>query len=127
MKSIGGKSVVGGGASGSTSGSGSGTNTGVPLSSEPQQLIHDLLEALTTLSDDSDAASTTATTPSSAVAPSVAATTTPTEERAGTTGGSARRQLHLSRSSSANDMVVQEADEQVRAFLGDCCGLEFEM
>ncbi|XP_037772840.1 E3 ubiquitin-protein ligase HUWE1-like isoform X4 [Penaeus monodon] len=114
MKSIGGKSAVGSGATGSTSGtgSGSGASTGIPLSSEPQQLIHDLLEALTTLSDDSDTASTTATTPSSAVAPSVAATTTPTEERTGSTGGSARRQLHLSRSSSANDMVVQEADEQ---------------
>lgn len=106
MKSVGGKSTMSN-AGGSTSGS----SAGMTLSLEPQQLIHDLLEALTTLKDDSDPASASAGTPSTAVAGSLVTNTTPTEERA-SSSTSARRQLHLSRSSSANDMVVQETDEQ---------------
>lgn len=104
MKSVGGKSVGCVGSTGATGGS--GPPTGMTLSSEPQNLIHDLLEALTTLKDDADPAS-------GGAAGGGLANTTPTEERSSATHNT-RRQVHLSRSSSANDMVVQETDEQVR-------------
>lgn len=114
MKSIGGKSVGAAAAGGSsTSGSGgSTTSAGMTLGSEPQQLIHDLLEALTTLSDDSESPAPAGVNQCSLVAAMVNATTTPTEERAASSTVGARRQIHLSRSSSANDMIVQETDEQ---------------
>lgn len=110
MKSVGGKSAgscVGSG----TGGSSSGTSSGMTLSSEPQNLIHDLLEALTTLKDDPEPAAAAATGTSGSG--TGLSNTTPTEERSANSH-SIRRQLHLSRSSSANDMVVQETDEQVR-------------
>ena len=121
MKSIGGKSVsTGGGAtamgtgSGASGGGGSGSSSSsVTLGNEPQQLIHDLLEALTTLSDDNESPAPSGVSQCSLVAAIVNATTTPTEERASSSNTSARRQIHLSRSSSANDMIVQENDEQV--------------
>ena len=117
MKSVGGKSVgcVGSTAANTSANTSANTGantgatgppTGMTLSSEPQNLIHDLLESLTTVKDDAEPA------PGSAVG-SGAATTTPTEERSAATHNT-RRQVHLSRSSSANDMVVQETDEQVR-------------
>lgn len=110
MKSVGGKS---GSCVGGTGGSGGpGTATGMTLSSEPQYLIHDLLEALTTLKDDAEPAAAAAAAGASGSGTGLA-NTTPTEERSANTH-SIRRQLHLSRSSSANDMVVQETDEQVR-------------
>lgn len=114
MKSVGGKSSAGGSggmsSTGSTSGSQSlpGTASNLAISSEPQQLIHDLLEALTTLKDDPESGAGVAVTPGAE-----GTNTTPTEERNTNTGATVRRQLHLSRSSSANDMVVQEVDEQV--------------
>ena len=104
MKSVGGKGV--GCVTGSSTSGSSGPPTGMTLSSEPQNLIHDLLEALTTLKDDAEPATGSA-------AGATLASTTPTEERS-SSAFNTRRQVYLSRSSSANDMVVQETDEQVR-------------
>ncbi|XP_042241661.1 E3 ubiquitin-protein ligase HUWE1-like isoform X2 [Homarus americanus] len=115
MKSVGMKSVIsnaGGSTSGASTTGSSAVTTSMTLSLEPQQLIHDLLEALTSLKEDSDFVLASSLLPNTTVAGSVVTNTTPIEERTAATTTSVRRQLHLSRSSSANDMVVQEADEQ---------------
>ncbi|CAL4102721.1 unnamed protein product, partial [Meganyctiphanes norvegica] len=115
MKSVGGKGGLGSTGSSSTSNT-QGSSSSQPssgVSSEPQQLIHDLLEALTSLNED-DLNSASSTNTAAAGATSTSAST-PTEERNAAVGvgaAGARRQLHLSRSSSANDMVVQETEEQ---------------
>ncbi|XP_076049070.1 HECT, UBA and WWE domain containing E3 ubiquitin protein ligase 1 isoform X2 [Oratosquilla oratoria] len=114
MKSVGGKTALLAGGSGTS-------NSVINVTGEPQQLIHDLLEALTSQCDEPSTtvegqvglatAGTVAT-----VGTSATTTTTPTEDAIaggeGAATGGARRHLHLSRSSSANDMVVQESDEQ---------------
>ncbi|KAK7072125.1 E3 ubiquitin-protein ligase huwe1, partial [Halocaridina rubra] len=111
MKSIGGKSTS---ISSAAAAGGSGSaGAGMTLSTEPQQLIHDLLEALTALTDDPESPTPSGVNQCSLVAAIVNATTTPTDERISASNvGSSRRQIHLSRSSSANDMIVQETDEQ---------------
>lgn len=124
MKSIGGKSGLGSSnnSSGSTSNTqGSSQSSGV--SNEASQVIHDLLEALTSLNEDDLNSAASSTSTAAAAAGGASATSdslTPTEDRntaaavvvGASAGPGARRQLHLSRSSSANDMVVQETEEQ---------------
>ena len=77
------------------------SSTQTTASPEAQLVIRNLLDALTVPSEDEL---------STATSPDTAASSVKTPD--GTVPPSARRHLYLSRSSSANDMIVQDPDDQ---------------
>ncbi|XP_047736696.1 E3 ubiquitin-protein ligase HUWE1 isoform X2 [Hyalella azteca] len=78
-------------------------------SAEAQQVIHDLLDALTISGDEDMSSCSDQSSPADAAC--VVNGPPDTVNGAAETGTSARRQLDLSRSSSVNDMVVQDVDD----------------